>query len=444
MLWDFGLLQEVGMPNRPTENFVRHVGGHTVYFNTERPDDTALLVHRRWEGRLRRLRCHRWAMYGTFENGGFKVTVGTVHLPTAWDCDVEALLSVLSDLATFIAGVGEGDVFLGIDTNTPMAEPEHERTAAVWEWLGELGLRPILDPGISDWTHEWLDPRGVRRYRVLDTIVSNVTTAKARVASELHIRSDHRPILATMDSRPGQLLQLEHRQPGLRRWRPAGAAEGRRIQQALRRMVPVGATCEDVQRALEQVSSTLDPYSTHGALPRDGIHTVDGYEAGTEVLPGRREPPAWADERPEHREVGELQLRLHETGLGQAERRRLQRRLWRVRQRLAAARRRDRFRRAACGSALRPPPLVLRHGEVQEEDQQAWGPVLTDFMENKFKREGWSDQEEAKTLAFWESQAACERLDGHRPPLDVTFTDFLETGKQVKIDVASGRDGVPG
>lgn len=432
--WDALLLQEVAGAGGGQADWVVRVeaelGGHRVLWNEHKPHDTAVVLHRRWDGRLVSSSSSPWAVLVSLRGAAGVFSMGSVHLPDSSHPDhiyEEALAEVSAQLPA------AGGITLGMDANAELAWEEggatrdgnSYRAGLFADWLAAAGLQDCAQPA---WTR-----RGAASRKRLDCIVSSAAAiGHCRAALEMHVRSDHRPLCLERAYRPDEVLTFEPRPPSMRGWRPVGSNEACRLDRELRSaLLRPGVTCSEVQNALADTAAALTPWS----------RPIRGSGPPCAALGA-----TWAGPSALERRVVEAEAAWQEASRAGDEegRRRTGRRLWRRRLALARARRRERLQQLGTSgpTSRRAPRALCDSAGARQEDQARWGELITAHFANKFRREGWTEEGARMDLEFWESAARSNRLDG-RPPRCLTFEEFLAARDRLRLAAAPGGDRVP-
>ena len=83
---------------------------------------------------------------------------------------------------------------------------------------------------------------------------------QAKVRADLHIRSDHRPVVVEVPAQTGYWIIFENSVPSLKGWRAKSWRTVRKVRDTMEEGISYDANLEDMQQALEAAARELDPW----------------------------------------------------------------------------------------------------------------------------------------------------------------------------------------
>jgi len=177
------------------------LGDHMLVYGEANAYDCALVIHARWRGRIRSTGSCQYGVVASLRGDTENITVASLHLPSwvsepAYEAAVEECVGLLQEHTSHFMAVG-------LDADCDLGTEDDIRAGVLRDNFARVGLALIHSEG---WTLRGRRPNGEVRFRRVDAWFCTDRGAQAAVGSQLHVRSDHRPVLLCRPGKEGRLL----------------------------------------------------------------------------------------------------------------------------------------------------------------------------------------------------------------------------------------------
>ena len=113
--------------------------------NEKKKHDTAILLHRKWRGRLQWTRQIEWGMaMAVHLDHGKRMVLATAHLPNSWGYSQEQYIEACNDMQDILYDITDCRLAVGVDANLELPSG-----------LGNLpGLGTVRPPSSAQWSSD--------------------------------------------------------------------------------------------------------------------------------------------------------------------------------------------------------------------------------------------------------------------------------------------------